>query len=56
MPIGWMALAARPNSIPYLSDDHRLLQSLARTLGVVLENVRFRQRQHRIQQRAEFFD
>ncbi|HLK67940.1 MAG TPA: histidine kinase [Bryobacteraceae bacterium] len=41
--MGWIALDARPNSIPYLSDDRRLLQSLARTLGVVLENVRFRQ-------------
>jgi signal transduction histidine kinase len=52
-PIGWMALAARPNSIPYLSDDRRLLQSLARTLGVVTENVRFRQRQQQQEEREQ---
>jgi signal transduction histidine kinase len=45
---GWIALAARSDSIPYLSDDHRLLQSLARTLSVVLENVRFRQREEQL--------
>ena len=52
-PIGWMALAARKDSIPYLSDDHRLVQSLARTLGVVLENVRFRQRQQQQEEREQ---
>jgi two-component sensor histidine kinase len=40
--LGWVALEARPQSIPFLSDDRRLLQSVARTLAVVLENVRFR--------------
>ena len=29
----------------FLSDDHRLLQTLATTLSVVLQNVRFRARQ-----------
>ena len=47
-PSGWIALDPRPNSIPYLSDDHRLLQSLARTLGVVLDNVRFRGREEHL--------
>ena len=45
---GWIALAPRPDSIPYLSDDRRLLQSLARTLGVVLDNVRFRAREEHL--------
>jgi signal transduction histidine kinase len=40
---GWAILSARPSAIPYMSDDRRLLESLARTLNVVLENVRFRQ-------------
>jgi hypothetical protein len=51
--VGWLTLAARPNAIPFLSDDRRLLQSLARTLGVVLENVRFRQQQRRQEERAQ---
>jgi signal transduction histidine kinase len=41
-PRGYVLLSARSNSIPFLSDDRRLLQSLTRTLSVVLENVRFR--------------
>jgi signal transduction histidine kinase len=41
-PLGYILLSARPDSIPFMSDDRRLLQSLARTLSVVLENVRFR--------------
>jgi len=49
---GWIALDPRPDSIPYLSDDHRLLQSLARTLGVVLDNVRFRQREQHLRELA----
>jgi signal transduction histidine kinase len=40
---------ARPDGMPFLSDDRRLLQSIARTLGVVLENVRFREREHHLQ-------
>lgn len=39
----------RPDGMPFLSDDRRLLQSLSRTLGVVLENVRFRERQHHLE-------
>ena len=50
---GWMSLAARPNSIPFLSDDRRLLQSLARTLSVVLENVRFRQQSQEQEEREQ---
>ncbi len=42
---GGVRLAPRADGIPYLSDDRLLLQSLARTLGVVLENVRFRERE-----------
>jgi len=45
---GWAALGPRGNGIPYLSDDRHLLQSLARTLGVVLENVRFREREEHL--------
>jgi signal transduction histidine kinase len=45
---GGILLEERPDSIPFLSDDRRLLQSLARTLSVVLENVRFRQEQERL--------
>jgi LytS/YehU family sensor histidine kinase len=40
--LGHILLSARPDGIPFLSDDRRLLQSLAGTLSVVLENVRFR--------------
>ncbi len=45
---GGVVLGPRPSSIPYLSDDRRLLQSLARTLGVVRDNVRFREREQRL--------
>jgi signal transduction histidine kinase len=45
---GDIFLEERPYSIPFLSDDRRLLQSLARTLSVVLENVRFRQERERL--------
>jgi signal transduction histidine kinase len=41
-------LRPRSNSIPFMSDDHRLLQSLTRTLSVVLENVRFRDREQEL--------
>ncbi|SPF36579.1 membrane hypothetical protein [Candidatus Sulfopaludibacter sp. SbA4] len=52
-PSGWVALDERPNSIPFMSDDRRLLQSLARTLGVVLENVRFRQQRREQEEREQ---
>jgi hypothetical protein len=42
-PLGWIALAERPSGIPFLSDDRRLLESLARTLAGALDNTRFRQ-------------
>ncbi len=51
--LGWAALAPRSNSIPYLSDDRRLLQAVARTLGVVLENVRFREQQQQREEREQ---
>ena len=41
-------IEARPDGMPFLSDDYRLLQSIERTLGVVLENVRFREREHHL--------
>ena len=44
-PEGWVRLRARRNQVAFLSDDHRLLQTLATTLSVVLQNVRFRARQ-----------
>ena len=52
-PRGLITLAGRSDSIPFLSDDQRLLQSLARTLSVVLENVRFREEQTRQREREE---
>ena len=51
-PAGSIRLDARPNGIPFLSDDRRLLQSLAGALAVVLENVRFRV-ERRIQDERE---
>jgi len=47
-PHGGIVLAARPNGVPFLSDDRRLLQSLAAALGVMLENVRFREREEQL--------
>jgi signal transduction histidine kinase len=41
-------LQPRANAIPFMSDDHRLLQSLTRTLSVVLDNVRFRDREQQL--------
>jgi signal transduction histidine kinase len=51
--LGWIAAPPRTNAIPYMSDDRRLLQSLARTLGVVLENVRFREQQAQHEEREQ---
>jgi signal transduction histidine kinase len=50
---GWAAVDARRSGIPFMSDDRRLFHSLAGTLAVVLENVRFREQQHRQQEREE---
>lgn len=41
-------ISPRPDGMPFLSDDHHLLQSIARTLKVVLENVRFREREQQL--------
>jgi signal transduction histidine kinase len=45
---GAIALDPRPDGIPFLSDDHRLLQSLAGALDVIVENVRFREREQQL--------
>jgi hypothetical protein len=39
---GGLHIEPRPDGMPFLSDDHRLLQSIARTFGVVLEVSRRR--------------
>jgi signal transduction histidine kinase len=49
---GTVTLSPRANALPYLSDDRNLLQSLGRTLGVVLENVRFREREEHLRDLA----
>jgi signal transduction histidine kinase len=49
---GRATLSPRASSVPYLSDDRNLLQSLGRTLGVVLENVRFRAREEHLRDLA----
>jgi signal transduction histidine kinase len=43
--VGQVILQPRTSGIPYMTDDRRLLDSLSRTLGVMLENVRFRERE-----------
>lgn len=40
--LGRIHLMGRPSGVPFLSDDRRLLQSLAGALSLSLENVRFR--------------
>jgi len=49
----FLQLAPRPDGIPFLSDDRRLLQSLAGALAVVLENVRFRVERRRQEEREQ---
>jgi len=51
--LGHVILKPRASGIPYMTDDRRLLDSLARTLAVVLENVRFRQQQARQLEREQ---
>ena len=51
--LGRIRLGARPNGVPFLSDDRRLLQSLAGALAVVLENVRFRVELRRQEEREQ---
>ena len=48
-----IVISPRPDGIPFLSDDRRLLQSLAGALGVVLENVHFREDQRRQMEREQ---
>jgi len=45
---GSLHVAERVSGAPFLSDDHRLLRSLARTFDVVLDNVRFRAREEQL--------
>jgi two-component sensor histidine kinase len=51
--LGSVLLGPRTNCIPYMSDDRRLFQSVARTLSVVLENIRFREQQQRQEEREQ---
>jgi len=51
--VGWVAIGPRQSGISYMSDDRRLFQSLAETLKVMLQNVRFREVQRCQQQREE---
>jgi signal transduction histidine kinase len=49
---GWAMVSPRSHSQLYLSDDRNLLQSLSRTLGMVLENVQFREREEQLRNLA----
>jgi hypothetical protein len=49
----FISVHARRDGIPFLSDDRRLLQSLAGALTVVLENVRFRVERQSQEQREQ---
>ena len=44
---GWAAVEPRGSGNPFMSDERSLFHSLAGTLATVLENVRFREEQHR---------
>jgi Histidine kinase len=50
---GWVIVQPRRSGISFMSDDRRLFDSLARTLAVVVENVRFREQQQRQQDREQ---
>jgi signal transduction histidine kinase len=50
---GSIVLSPRFSGTPFLSDDRRCLSSIAASLGVVLENVRFRQERLRQQEREQ---
>jgi signal transduction histidine kinase len=45
--LGWIAVAPQPG-YPFLSDDLRLVQSLAKTLSIALENIRLRERERHL--------
>jgi len=51
--LGHIVVSPRPDGIPFLSDDRHCLQSLVGSLGVVLENVRYRQERLRQQEREQ---
>jgi signal transduction histidine kinase len=51
--LGGIRLAARANGVPFLSDDRKLLQSLARGLSLLLENVRYRVDRRRQEEREQ---
>ena len=50
---GYMVLKPRPSGIPHMTADRRLFDTLALTLRVVLENVRFRQEQQSQREREQ---
>ena len=50
--LGQAILRSRPSGVPYMTDDRKLLDSLAGTLAMALENVRWRE-QHAKQQERE---
>ncbi len=50
---GWAVAQPRGSGIPFMSGDRRLFHSLAGTLAVVLENVRFREQQRRQHERED---
>jgi K+-sensing histidine kinase KdpD len=45
---GWVRVEPRPDYVPFLSDDRRLLESLARTLSAALEGARFREQEQQL--------
>jgi len=49
--LGDIRLGPRPNGMPYLSDDRRLLESLAHALAAILETVRLRDERRRQEER-----
>jgi len=51
--LGQVTLRPRASGIPYMTGDRRLLDSLARSLAVVLENVRLREQQARHLEREQ---
>ncbi|HTS25427.1 MAG TPA: histidine kinase [Bryobacteraceae bacterium] len=50
---GFILLPPRPNGVPFLSDDRRLLHVLAGTLAMALENLRFRADRRRQEEREQ---
>jgi signal transduction histidine kinase len=50
---GQIVLPGRASGIPYMTDDRRLLDSVARTLGMAIDNVRFREERARQLEREQ---